>query len=827
MKISYNWLKQYIDLNPPAGRAGISPDEVAGLLTGCGLEVESIEKFQSVKGGLEGLVIGEIKSKEKHPDADRLSVTKVDVGATELLDIVCGAPNVDAGQKVVVAIVGTTVYPLSGEPFQIKKSKIRGALSEGMICAEDEIGLGTSHAGIMVLDSSAKVGTSAKEYFGVEDDFVFEIGLTPNRSDAASHIGVARDLAAVINSLTPTLSKGEGDKLSLNLPSTEIFSVDNENLKIEVVVEDTEACPRYSGITISGVEVKESPEWLKTRLKSIGLKPINNIVDASNFVLHELGQPLHAFDADKITGNKVVVKKLPKGTKFITLDETERELSENDLMICNAEEGMCIAGVFGGIKSGISVATKNIFLESAYFNSVSIRKTSRLHGLKTDASFRFERGADPDITVYALKRAAQLIKEIAGGKISSQVIDVYPKAIENFKIELSYKNVERLIGKAIPNETIKNILRDLQIEIEKETEIGLLLFVPPFKADVTREVDVIEEILRVYGYNQIEIPSQVRSSISYSVKPDVENVKNTISDLLTAKGFTEIICNSLTAEKYSELLGENEKAKNVQILNPLSSDLNVMRQTLLFSGLETIAYNINRKNPDLKFYEFGKTYHLNDSGDWKYTEKNRISILVTGRKREEQWNSNNDNVNFFLLKGVVESVLKKLGIEAAETNAENSNPLFSYSSFYNSGKKNIVELGEVKKSVLKKLDIEQEVFYADFDWDEILNQLKKVSIKYSEVPVYPSVRRDLALLVDKQVRYADIKELAFKTEKNLLKAVNLFDVYEGKNLDPGKKSYAVSFILQDEKATLNDKIISKVMEKMTSTLKENLGAAIR
>jgi len=813
MKISYNWLKQYIDLK-------LSPEETAALLTSCGLEVESIEKFQSIKGGLDGLVIGEVKEREKHPDADRLSVTKVDVGGAELLSIVCGAPNVEAGQKVVVAVVGTTVHPLTGEPFQIKKSKIRGALSEGMICAEDEIGLGTSHAGIMVLDASAKVGTTAKEYFKVEDDSVLEIGLTPNRSDAASHMGVARDLAAVING-------GKSQDARIKMPAIENFSVDNESLKIEVVIEDTEACPRYSGITISGVEVKDSPEWLQTRLKSIGLKPIKNIVDATNFVLHELGQPLHAFDADKITGNKVVVKKMQQGTKFTTLDGTERELSSNDLMICNAEEGMCIAGVFGGLKSGISSETKSIFLESAYFNSVSIRKTSRLHGLKTDASFRFERGADPNITVYALKRAALLIKEIAGGKISSQIIDVYPKAIENFKIDFSYNNCERLIGKALPKEIIKNILRDLQIEIEKETENGLQLSVPPFKADVTREVDVIEEILRVYGYNNVEIPSLLRSSISYSTKPDVEKFKNTISDLLSGKGFTEIMCNSLTAEKYSELLGETEKGKNVHILNPLSSDLNVMRQTLLFSGLESIAYNINRKNPDLKFYEFGKTYHLSDSGDWKYTEKSRFSVLVTGRKQSESWNTTADNANFFQLKGIVESVLKKLGIETKEVNAENNSQLFSYSTVYESGKKNVVEFGEVKKSVLKKSDIDQEVFYADFDWYEILNQLKKVSVKYTEVPVYPSVRRDLALLVDKQVRYADIKELAFKTEKNLLKEVNLFDVYEGKNLELGKKSYAVSFIIQDEKATLNDKTISKVMEKVAATLKENLGATIR
>lgn len=813
MKISYNWLKQYIDL-------AISVEETAKLLTDCGLEVESFEKFQSVKGGLDGLVIGEVKEKEKHPDADRLSVTKVDAGTGELLNIVCGAPNVEAGQKVVVATIGATLYPSEGEPFQIKKSKIRGAASEGMICAEDEIGLGKSHDGIIVLDSSAKVGTPAKEYFGITDDYVLEIGLTPNRSDATSHIGVTRDLATAIN-------RGENQNAGSKMPSIENFSVENEDLKIEIIVENTEACPRYSGLTISGVEVKPSPDWLQTRLKSIGLKPINNIVDATNFVLHELGQPLHAFDADKITGGKVIVKTMPQGSKFTTLDEVEHELSENDLMICNAEEGMCIAGVFGGIKSGITETTKNIFLESAYFNPVSIRKTSRLHGLKTDASFRFERGVDPNITVYALKRAAMLIKEIAGGKISSNVTDVYPKKIENFNIDFSYANCERLIGKALPKETIKNILRDLQIEIASETENNLQLSVPPFKADVTREVDVIEEVLRIYGYNNVEIPAAVRSSLSYSTKPDPDKVKNTISDLLSSKGFTEIMCNSLTAEKYSELLGENEKAKNVHILNPLSSDLNVMRQNLLFSGLEAIAYNINRKNPDLKFYEFGKTYQLSDSAEWKYTEKSKLSILVTGRKLGENWKSNDDEVTFFYLKGIIENVLKKSGIPVKEKQTENNSPVFSYSTVYESGNKQLIELGEVNKSVLKKLDIEQPVFYADIDWDEVLKQLKKVGVQYTEVPVYPSVRRDLALLVDKQVRYADIKELAFKTERNLLKEVNLFDVYEGKNLEAGKKSYAVSFILQDERATLNDKTINKVMDKMTSTLKESLGASIR
>ncbi|HEY6162377.1 MAG TPA: phenylalanine--tRNA ligase subunit beta, partial [Bacteroidia bacterium] len=611
MKISYNWLKQYVNTDLPA-------EEVGKLLTNCGLEVESIEKFETVKGGLEGMVIGEVKTKEKHPDADRLSVTTVDIGTGTLLNIVCGAANVAAGQKVVVATIGATLYPATGEPFTIKKSKIRGALSEGMICAEDEIGLGPSHEGIMVLDASAKVGSSAKEYFKIESDLVFEIGLTPNRADAASHVGVARDLVAVLNC--------NSSEAQLTLPPVDAFAIDNEKLNLEVSVEDTGACPRYSGITLSGITVKESPGWLKQKLASIGVRSINNVVDVTNYVLHELGQPLHAFDADRISGKKVIVKKLPAKTKFKTLDEADRELSADDLMICNSETGMCIAGVFGGINSGVTGQTKNIFLESAYFDPVHIRKTSKHHALKTDASFRFERGTDPNITVYALKRAAMLIKEVAGGTISSNIVDIYPHPVENFKVAFSFVNCDKLIGKQLDRELIKKIVRSLGIGITSEGHDALLLSVPPFKVDVQREADVVEEVLRIYGYNNVELPSSLHASLSYAPKPDPDKIQKILSNLLSANGFHEIVTNSLTKASYYP----EKPERAIHILNPLSSDLEVMRQSLMFTGLESIAYNINRKNPDLKFYEFGKTYLK--AGE-KYIEERHLALFATGRDK--------------------------------------------------------------------------------------------------------------------------------------------------------------------------------------------------
>lgn len=817
MKISYNWLKQYIALD-------ISPEKTAELLTDCGLEVESVEKHETVKGGLEGCLIGEVKTKEKHPDADRLSLTTVDIGTGTLLNIVCGASNVAAGQKVVVATVGTTIYPSKGEPITLKKAKIRGAVSEGMICAEDELGLGTSHEGIMVLEANSKIGIPAKDYFKIESDAILEIGLTPNRSDAASHIGVAKDLYAVLN------WKLAKNKYELNVPSVDGFSAEDSKKKIDVVVEDATACPRYSGITISGVSVAESPEWLKKRLLSIGLKPINNIVDATNFVLHELGQPLHAFDADKIPGGKVLVKTVPAGTKFTTLDGVERSLTADDLMICSTAEPLCIAGIFGGIRSGVSNETQTIFLESAYFSPASIRRSSKHHGLKTDASFRFERGTDPNITVYALQRAALLIMEVAGGKISSGLVDVYPSPIEEKKIALSYYNLDRLIGKQIERTAIKRILLLLHIEISNEGGETLLLSVPTNKVDVTIEEDIIEEVLRIYGCNNIEVPAAVRSSLSYIEKPDTEKLRNVISDLLCGSGFTEIMSNSLTHAGYLELI-PSLKGTEVELLNPLSPELSMLRTTLLFNGLEAIAYNQNRKNADLKLFEFGKSYHVNKKAETKNNvnsikEENHLSLLLCGKKQEETWIEKQSPVDFFHTKVFAENILDRLGITITQT-TEISNELIANGLAFSSGKKELAQFGWVKKSILKKLDIKQEVYYADFNWDNVIGSVKSSNVKYKEIPKFPEVRRDLALVVDKNVKYDLLESLAFQTEKTLLKRVNLFDVYEGDKIDAGKKSYALSFILRDENTTLTDKQVEIVMEKLVKTYQEKAKAVIR
>ncbi|MGZ4035321.1 MAG: phenylalanine--tRNA ligase subunit beta [Bacteroidia bacterium] len=821
MKISYNWLKEYIKTDLPV-------EEIGKLLTDCGLETESIEKFETVKGGLGGIVVGEVKTKEKHPDADRLNLTTVDIGTGTLLNIVCGAANVEAGQKVVIATIGAMLYPTTGEPFEIKKSKIRGAVSEGMICAEDEIGLGTSHAGIMVLDASAKIGTPANEYFKIENDFVFEIGLTPNRADAASHVGVARDLVAVLNCIEAMKADKEtADFKSLILPDVNVFKTDNTTSKITVTVEDPIACPRYSGLSINNIKVGDSPDWLKNRLKAIGIRSINNIVDATNYVLHELGQPLHAFDADKIKGDKIIVKKLADKAKFKTLDGIERELSSEDLMICDANGGLCIAGVFGGIESGVTEQTENIFLESAYFNSTSIRKSSKHHSLKTDASFRYERGADPNITVYALKRAALLIKEIAGGEISSEIIDIYPKKIENFKVPFSFVTCDQLIGKHINLEIIKNIITSLGMEIEHEGHDALLLSVPPFKVDVQREQDVVEEVLRIYGYNNIEIPTVLNSSLSFAEKPDKEKIQNVVSELLTNNGFSEMMCLSLTKGEYATKLKSLSEERSVKMMNPLSSDLNVLRQTLLFSGLETIAYNQNRKNADLKFYEFGKTYIAVKSAEaTKYVESKHLSVFITGRKQEESWNEKNDSVNLYTLKGFVNAIFERLGIKDVKL-SEYTGDLFSQGANYSFNKKTLAEFGAVSRSVLKSMDIKQEVFYADFNWEQIIEAVKKTNVMYSEVPKFPEVRRDLALLIDKTIQFEQLEQLAYQSEKNMLKNVNLFDVYEGDKLPEGKKSYALSFILQDESATLTDKQIEKIMEKLMKTYKEKAGAEIR
>ncbi|WP_291402895.1 phenylalanine--tRNA ligase subunit beta [Daejeonella sp.] len=798
MKISYKWLQQFINTNK-------TPEELSLILTNIGLEVESLEKVQSIPGGLEGLVIGYVKECAQHPNADRLKVTKVDVGLGEDLQIVCGANNVAAGQKVVVATVNTTIYPTTGEPFKISKSKIRGEVSEGMICAEDEIGLGHDHAGIIELDADAKIGLAASSYFKLEDDFVFEIGLTPNRADAASHLGVARDLAAYLN-------------LEITMPDISSFKVENQELVIPVEIQDQDACRRYSSVSISGITVKESPEWLKDKLNAIGIRPINNVVDVTNFVLHELGQPLHAFDADAIAGQKVIVKKCAEGTIFTTLDDVERKLSSDDLMICNANEPMCIAGVFGGKSSGVKDTSTKIFLESAWFDAVSVRKTSKRHGLKTDASFRFERGTDPEMTVIALKRAALLIQELGGGQISSSVSDIYPVPAKAFEVEISFKNVTRLIGKEIAKEEIKATLSGLGIKIVAQDQEGMKLEVPAFKVDVTREVDIIEEILRIHGYNNIEIPTQIRASLNTSQKPDKEVLQNQCADLLSSNGFFEILSNSLTKLAYSA-----QPDLAVKILNPLSSDLDVMRQNLLFSGLEAISYNQNRRNSDLKLYEFGKVYSLENES---YKENQRLSIFLTGAKHAEHWASKSNPLGFYNIKSLVDLLVNRLNIKGL-TSVETSNPDLSSGVSYRKGEKVLVDFGTVSKKALKKLDINAEVFYADFDWDLIVKSVRNNKIAYTEVSKFPAVRRDLSMLLNKDITFDQLKQIALKTDKSLLKEVNVFDVYLGDKLPEGKKSYALSFVIQDDEKTLTDKQIEAFMQKLIINFEKQAGAEIR
>jgi phenylalanyl-tRNA synthetase beta chain len=798
MKISYNWLKQFIDTTK-------LPEEISSILTAIGLEVESLEKVHTIPGGLEGLVIGEVLECVQHPNADRLKVTKVNVGGADLLQIVCGAINVAAGQKVVVATAGCTVYPTKGEPFAINKSKIRGEVSEGMICAEDEIGLGEDHAGIMVLSDDAQVGTLAKTHFKLNDDFLFEIGLTPNRADAASHLGVARDLAAYL-------------RLPIIKPSVANFKIDNHSAPIKVEVIDEEASPRYSGVSISGITVKQSPQWLKEKLAVIGIRAINNIVDVTNYVLHDLGQPLHAFDADEIAGNKVIVKKCAQGTVFKTLDGLDRTLSADDLMICNLTEPMCIAGVFGGVKSGVKEATKNIFLESAYFHPVSVRKTAKRFALKTDASFRFERGTDPEITVFALQRAALLIQEVAGGEISSDIFDHYPNPIPAFEVDLTFEHVQKLIGKAISAEEITSIIKALEIEVVTETKEGLFLKVPTYRVDVTRPVDVIEEVLRIYGYDNIEIPKKVNASLNVSVKPDKETIQNTIADLLTGNGYFEILANSLTKSGYSTTLNEA-----VKILNPLSSDLDVMRQSMLYSGLEAVAYNQNRRNSDLKFYEFGKTYHVVDG---KYLENHHLSIFMTGKFETEQWNQQAKAINFYHLKASVDAILKRLNIINLSSD-EISEDAFVYGIEYKRGAKVLAKFGLVATQEAKKADVNKPVFYADFNWDMLLMLVKNNKITYKEVSKFPAVRRDLSLMVNKDVKFEALKRIAQKTEKNLLKEVNVFDVYQGDKLPEGKKSYALSFIIKDEEKTLEDKQIESIMQKLIANFEKEVAAELR
>lgn len=814
MKISYSWLKEYFDTD-------LDLSKIAELLTDCGLEVESISPFQSIKGGLAGLVIGEIKEIKPHPNADKLRLTKVDIGVGDNLNIVCGAPNIEVGQKVIVAQINSKLFPIKGEPIEIKKSKIRGEVSEGMICAEDEIGFGDSHEGVIILDKNAKVGTSAKEYYGIEEDTIFEIGLTPNRSDAASHCGVARDLHAVV------VSRNLNDKnSSLKLPTVDSFKIEKSPTLIQVEVKNYNACPRYSGIVISNVNVKESPAWLQNRLKSIGVKPINNIVDVTNFVLHECGQPLHAFDVDQIKGNTILVKNSKLGEKFTTLDEVERTLTGEELMICNKEEAMAIAGVFGGLKSGIKPTTKNIFIESAYFNPTNIRRTSKLHGIKTEASFHYERGADPNITLYALKRSALLIKELAGGYISSDIIDLYPEQILNSQIKFNYNNLNKLLGVKIEKERVQNILRLLEIEIISEDSENLMLSVPSYRVDVKREVDVIEEILRIYGCNNIPMAYDLKIPLRQAgIQNKKEKAQNVTSTYLSDIGFYEIISNSLTTSNYIKDNEEIEKSC-VRILNPLSSDLNIMRFSMLFSGLESIAYNKNRKSSDLKIYEFGHTY---STAKESYKESYHLSLFVSGSRNPESWSAPSVDSNFYYLKSIVFNIIHKLGIsfrtiKAEVKSAENTyyDELFVL-SFNNS---TIVELGKVRKQYLKQFDISQEVFYADFNWD-IITALLKNKIVYEEVSKFPEVRRDLALVLDKNITYSEIENIAFQTEKHLLKSVNLFDVYEGEKIGVGKKSYAISLVFQDKNKTLNEAQIENIMNKLIENFKKNIGANIR
>jgi len=806
MKISYNWLKQFIKID-------LKSEETANLLTDLGLEVEVVEKYQSIRGGLEGVIVGHVLTCEKHPDADRLSITTVDLGDGTPVQIVCGANNVSKGQKVPVATIGTKLFDKEGVEFEIKKGKIRGQESHGMICAEDELGLGTSHDGIMILDDTLKPGTPCAKVFNIENDEVFEIGLTPNRADAMSHYGVARDLRACL------LQKNSN--IELITPTVSTFRIDKRTLKIDVDVKDSKLAPRYCGVTISGVTVKSSPAWLQNRLKAIGLTPKNNIVDVTNYILHDLGQPLHAFDAAKISG-KIIVKTVPSGTKFVTLDDIERTLHEEDLMICDEKEPLCIAGVFGGKGSGVTETTNSIFLESAYFNPVSVRKSAKRHGLNTDASFRFERGIDPSITEFALKRAALLIKEIAGGEITSDIIDIYPKKIEDFPVFLNFDKTTKLIGQELPKETIKKILASLDIKVNSVTDKGLGLIIPSYRVDVQREVDVIEEILRVYGYNNIDFTKKLNATVANSARTEDYKVQNIVANQLNSIGFHEMMANSLTSPDYVKLSEMLKEEFNVMMLNPLSNDLSAMRQSLLFSGLEAVSYNINRRNSDLKLFEFGKTYHKLPSG---YNELKHLTLFLSGNRDPENWTTTQKPSDFFLFKGYIDSVFNRLGICKIQNKPVESD-VFAEGIAITCGNDILVEFGTIKRTILKHFDIKQEVLFADFNWNLILKLISN-KIKFTDIPKYPEVRRDLALLVDDSVAFDAIYSIAHQTEKSLLKDVSLFDVYQGKNLPEGKKSYAVSFTLQDNTKTLTDEQIDKIMNKLQKNLESEVGASLR
>lgn len=813
MKISYNWLRSYIDLD-------ITKEETADILTGIGLEVEASEPFESVPGSLRGLVVGEVISCKPHPDADKLSLTQVNTGGPTPLSIVCGAPNVAAGQKVIVAPVGCTLYGFP-EPLTIRKAKIRGQESEGMICAEDEIGMGKDHAGILILDPSVQVGTQVADLFEVESDHIFEIGLTPNRIDSASHYGIARELKASI---------GSERMVTLHKPIAEL-PPKTDTLDISVEVTDPDACIRYSGISITGITISESPLWLKNRIRSIGMNPINNVVDITNFVLHETGQPLHAFDAALISGNKVIVKPLTEGTPFVTLDEQERKLSSEDLMICNDKKGMCIAGVFGGLHSGVSNSTTSIFLESACFNPVWVRKTSKRHMIYTDSSFRFERGTDPNATVYALKRAAAMICEIAGGRIASEVVDIYPNPVMPYPVELKWSNLDRLIGIRIDHDEVKKILKSIDIEIIKENENSLLLEVATYRVDVRREADVIEEVLRIYGYNNVGLTDELNSTLSYAPHPDPEKLENMISEQLTALGFNEIMANSLTKSSYYENKEMYPAESGVKLLNPLSNDLSMLRRTLLFGGLEALSANMKFKNADLKFYEFGNTYELKAESNRllaeSYHETRYLSLFITGKKNPEHWSGKSQDAGFFDLKSVAFRVLQRLGIKTDDLDIEEkADERFATGLSCNIGKSVCILMGQVHPTLLEPFDIDQEIWYAELNWDVILKKVH-LNVKFEEIPKYPWVRRDLALVVDHAVRYEHIRTLAYQVERKLLKSVNIFDVYTSDKLGEGKKSLAVSFILQDENKTLTDKQIEQVMEKLITAFEKKFGAVLR
>ena len=820
MEISYKWLKEYVDFD-------LTPQETADVLTSCGLEVDSLEEVQTIKGGLKGLYVGKVLTCEMHPNSDHLHITTVDLGKGEPQQIVCGAPNVAAGQKVIVADLGCVLYDGDKE-FVIKKSKLRGVESNGMICAEDEIGVGTSHDGIIVLPEDAPVGQPAAEYYHLESDWVIEIDITANRSDALSHWGVARDLYAWL--------KRNGYNTSLHRPDCSEFTVDNTNLPIDVEIENTEACKRYACVSITGCEVKESPEWLQDKLKVIGLRPINNIVDITNYVMMAYGQPMHCFDADMVKGNKIVVRTQPEGTKFVTLDGEEHTLGEHDLSICNAEEPMCIAGIFGGKGSGTYDTTTNVVLESAYFHPTWIRKSARRHGLSTDASYRFERGIDPNGIIYALKQAAILCKQLAGGKVSMEIKDVYPTPIADARVQLDYEYVDRLIGKKIGNDMIRSIVESLDMKVISETDNGLELDVPAYRVDVQRPCDVVEDILRIYGYNNVEIPTQLKSSLTILGDEDkAYHHQNVISEQLVGCGFREILNNSLTKTAYYTELNHYTEDTTVKVMNPLSSDLGVMRQTLLFGGLESICRNVNHKMPNLRFFEFGNCYHFspeknNDEDPIKaYTEEMHLGMWLTGKRVEGSWAHADEQSNFYELKAYVMNIFNRLGVNPGIVVAEKSdNNVFGKALALKarSGKL-LCEMGTVSHKLLKKMDIDQDVFYADINWNNIMRAIKKNETLYHDISKFPSVSRDLALLIDKSVEFEQIEQIARQTEKKLLKSVELFDVYEGKNLPEGKKSYAVNFILQDETKTLNDKQIEAIMTKLINNLKQKLGAELR